>query len=73
MVTFMPFIRCASHRARQRAVGLIQRQPQGGYAWSRPSKGGIYEVTAEEQAVMLAAGIPGVTVPRKTDDLLRCW
>jgi hypothetical protein len=70
----MPFVRFASHRARERALRLIQRRPQAWYAWGRSTgTGGIYEVTAEEQVRILAAHIRGVTVPRRTNDLQRCW
>ena len=66
----MPFLRFNSHRARERAIRLIRRHPQAWYARGRSTgKGGTYEVTAEEQARILAANIPGVTVPRRTDDL----
>ena len=65
-------VRCASHRARKRLFGAIRREPQGYWHWEKPSRYGVYEVSAAELSV--ARAVKGVLRVRgDTAEWSHCW
>ncbi len=65
-------VRCASHRARARLFGVLRRQPQGFWHWEKPSRYGVYGVTAAE--LPAARAVKGVSRVRgDASEWLLCW
>ena len=66
------FVRCNSHRARERVARLVGPRLYY-FSWSRSVGRGCAKVTRAELEAIQAARISGVSRMRKTDDLMRCW
>lgn len=68
----MTFIKCASHRSRQKVQSALDREPQSFYSWRRACTGGYLEIETSEAEIVRA--ITGVSVLRgDTSDLAPCW
>ncbi len=52
-------VRCTSHRARARLFRAIHREPQGYWHWEKPSRYGVYGVSADE--LPAARAVKGVS------------
>lgn len=66
------FVRCSSHRARERLIRLIGKGPQQSYfRWEDTASRGIYLIPTSLLAE--ARQISGITKLRKTDGVRRCW
>jgi hypothetical protein len=66
------FVKCASHRARDRLTRLMGGQPMQCYwSWHHPAKGGYFLIP--ESKLAEARKIPGVTRSSHQDDLALCW
>jgi hypothetical protein len=67
------FIRCGSHRARDRVSGRIGRKPLCHYILPLGS-GYVYEISLAELEEIKSQRIPGVTVARVDRDKIgKCW
>jgi len=72
----VPYIRFASHRAREYGLRALPRRPQAYYSFRRQTgPGGVYLVTEPEIDQMRASsGHARFTRLRgPVDDLLECW
>jgi hypothetical protein len=65
------FVRCGSHRARERLFRLLGHKPHCHYDWDRPATGGYYPIPAGRLAE--ARKIAGVTRARHPEALRACW
>jgi hypothetical protein len=64
------FVKCGSHRARERLVSLLGLRPQCYWSWDYPATGGYFPIPEEKLAE--ARKIPGVTRMKFPEELRRC-
>ena len=66
------FVKCGSHRAREKLTRLLGGgEHKSYYSWDHPSKGGYYKIPVDKLAE--ARKIPGVSKSKNQDDLALCW
>ena len=70
MTSRLVFVRCASHRARERLLSLVGEDPLCYFRWADTASRGMYRIPAALLAQ--ARQIPGITRLRDCDDVREC-
>ena len=65
------FVRCNSHRAREKLFRLIGFAPKCYWSWEQSSTGGFYP--CPNHLLEEARKIPGITKLRDISNIQQCW